>query len=158
MATMPKRNKSKDNPYTLGFDEDRNIYTVEFVDNKKVIHKVEITEKVYQAFDKFELEDISQIHKFRKHIEHSEVYEETLEHRMIEKPITIEEEVEEKILIEDIRNVINSLPDIQKRRLKKYYFEDRTLEEIAAEENCTKVAVKYSIDIALEKISQKFKN
>lgn len=158
MATMPKRNKSKDNPYTLGFDEDRNIYTVEFVDNKKVIHKVEITEKVYQAFDKFELEDISQIHKFRKHIEHSEVYEETLEHRMIEKPITIEEEVEEKILIEDIRNVINSLPDIQKRRLKKYYFEDKTLEEIAAEENCTKVAVKYSIDIALEKISQKFKN
>lgn len=158
MATMPKRNKSKDNPYTLGFDEDRNIYTVEFVDNKKVIHKVEITEKVYQAFDKFELEDISQIHKFRKHIEHSEVYEETLEHRMIEKPITIEEEVEEKILIEDIRNVINSLPDIQKRRLKKYYFEDRTLEEIAAEENCTKVAVKYSMDIALEKISQKFKN
>lgn len=158
MATMPKRNKSKDNPYTLGFDEDKNIYTVEFVDNKKVIHKVEITEKVYQAFDKFELEDISQIHKFRKHIEHSEVYEETLEHRMIEKPITIEEEVEEKILIEDIRNVINSLPDIQKRRLKKYYFEDRTLEEIAAEENCTKVAVKYSIDIALEKISQKFKN
>lgn len=158
MATMPKRNKSKDNPYTLGFDEDKNIYTVEFVDNKKVIHKVEITEKVYQAFDKFELEDISQIHKFRKHIEHSEVYEETLEHRMIEKPITIEEEVEEKILIEDIRNVINSLPDIQKRRLKKYYFEDRTLEEIAAEEKCTKVAVKYSIDIALEKISQKFKN
>lgn len=158
MATMPKRNKSKDNPYTLGFDEDKNIYTVEFVDNKKVIHKVEITEKVYQAFDKFELEDISQIHKFRKHIEHSEVYEETLEHRMIEKPITIEEEVEEKILIEDIRNVINSLPDIQKRRLKKYYFEDKTLEEIAAEENCTKVAVKYSIDIALEKISQKFKN
>lgn len=158
MATMPKRNKSKDNPYTLGFDEDKNIYTVEFVDNKKIIHKVEITEKVYQAFDKFELEDISQIHKFRKHIEHSEVYEETLEHRMIEKPITIEEEIEEKLLIEDVRNIINSLPDIQKRRLKKYYFEDRTLEEIAAEENCTKVAVKYSIDIALEKISQKFKN
>lgn len=158
MAIMPKRNKSKDNPYTLGFDEDKNIYTVEFVDNKKAIHKVEITEKVYKTFDKFELEDISQIHKFRKHIEHSEVYEETLEHRMIEKPITIEDEVEEKILIEDVRNVINSLPDIQKRRLKKYYFEDKTLEEIAAEENCTKVAVKYSIDIALEKISQKFKN
>lgn len=33
-----------------------------------------------------------------------------------------------------------------------------TLEEIANEENCTKVAVKYSIDIALEKISKKFKN
>lgn len=158
MAKMPKRNKSKDNPYTLDFDEEKNIYTVEFVDNKKVIHKVEITDKVYQAFDRFELEDISQIHKFRKHIEHSEIYEETLEHRMLDKPVTIEDEVEEKILIENIKEIIDSLPDIQKRRLKKYYFEDKTFEEIAAEESCSKVAVKYSIDIALQKISQNLKN
>lgn len=157
MADMPIRNKSKDNPYTLGFDEDKNIYTVEFIDNKKVLHKVEISKKVYEAFDSFELEDISQIHKYRKHIEHSEIYEETLEHRMINKPITIEDEVEEKILIEDIKTIIDSLPDIQKRRLKKYYFEDKTFEEIALEENCSKVAVKYSIDIALEKISKKLK-
>ena len=26
MAKMPIRNKSKDNPYTLGFDEEKNIY------------------------------------------------------------------------------------------------------------------------------------
>lgn len=157
MADMPIRNKSKDNPYTLGFDEDKNVYTVEFMDNMKVIHKVEISEKVYQAFDSFELEDISQIHKYRKHIEHSELLEETLEHRMLNKPITVEDEVEEKILIEDIKTIIDSLPDIQKRRLKKYYFEDKTFEEIALEENCSKVAVKYSIDIALEKISKKLK-
>ena len=157
MAKMPIRNKSNDNPYTLGFDEDKNVYTVEFMDNMKVIHKVEISEKVYQAFDSFELEDISQIHKYRKHIEHSELLEETLEHRMINKPITLEDEVEEKILIEDIKEIIDSLPDIQKRRLKKYYFEDKTFEEIAKEENCSKVAVKYSIDIALEKISKKLK-
>ncbi|MBR1936331.1 MAG: sigma-70 family RNA polymerase sigma factor [Bacilli bacterium] len=158
MAKMPIRNKSKDNPYTLGYDEDKQVYTVEFVDNMKVIHKVEISEKVYKAFDSFELEDISQIHKYRKHIEHNEIYEETLEHRMLEKPITIEEEVEEKIMLDDIKTIIDSLPDIQKRRLKKYYFEDKTFEEIALEEGCSKVAVKYSIDIALEKISQNFKN
>ena len=67
---MPKRNKSKDNPYTLGFDEEKQMYTVEFMDNKRIIHKVEISEEVYKAFDKFELEDISQIHKYRSHIEH----------------------------------------------------------------------------------------
>lgn len=32
-----------------------------------------------------------------------------------------------------------------------------TLEEIAREEKCSKVAIKYSIDIAIEKISKKFK-
>ena len=158
MAELPKRNKSKDNPYTLGFDEVKQTYTVEFVDNKKVIHKVEISDKVYEAFNKFELEDISQIHKYRKHIEYNEIFDNKLEERMLIKPISIEEKVESKILIEEIRTAINSLPDIQKRRLKKYYFEDMSLEQIANEENCSKVAVKYSIDIALQKISKKFKN
>ena len=37
------------------------------------------------------------------------------------------------------------------------FFENKTYEEIASEENCSKVAVKYSIDIALEKISKKIK-
>lgn len=31
---MPIRNKSKDNPYTLGFYEEKNIYTFEFKDKK----------------------------------------------------------------------------------------------------------------------------
>ncbi len=155
---MPKRNKSKDNPYTLGYDEDKKTYTVEFEDNKKILHKIEISEKVYEAFDSFELEDISQIHKYRSHIEHSEIYEETLYKRMLILPTSIEEKVEKKIIFDDIKEVINSLPEVQKRRLRKYYFDDMTLEEIANEENCTKVAVKYSIDIALEKISKKFKN
>ena len=48
MAKMPKKNNSKDNPYTLDFDEVKNTYTVEFVDNKKVIHKVEISERRIQ--------------------------------------------------------------------------------------------------------------
>ncbi len=55
MVNIPKRNKSKDNPYILGFNEIKNTYTVEFVDNLKVIHKIEISEVVYQALDKFEL-------------------------------------------------------------------------------------------------------
>ena len=158
MVILPKRNKSKDNPYTLGYDEEKQTYTVEFVDNKKVIHRVEISNKVYEAFNKFELEDVSQIHKYRKHIEHNEVYDETLSHRMLNKPTPLENEVEYHILLEEVKTVIDSLPDIQKRRLKKYYFEDMSLEQIANEENCSKVAVKYSIDIALQKISKKFKN
>ena len=116
-----QRNKSKDNPYTLGFDEEKNIYTVEFKDNKNILHKVEISEKVYKAFDKFELEDISQIHKVRSHIEHSEVFEETLNTRMLYKPISIEEEVENKVLLDDLKKAINHLTDVQKRRLKLDY-------------------------------------
>ncbi len=158
MEKHSKRNKSKDNPYTLSYNETTRSYVVEFKDNKNILQKVEISDEVYEAFDKFELEDISQIHKYRKHIEHNEVYEETLYHRAINDSVSIEDEIEEKIMVEELKNIINLLPEIQKRRLKKYYFEDMTLEQIAKEEKCTKVAVKYTIDIALQKISEKIKN
>lgn len=158
MDKHSKRNKSKDNPYKLSYNETLSSYVVEFKDSRNIICKVEISDEVYEAFDKFELEDISQIHKYRKHIEHNEVYEETLYHRAINNSVSIEEEIEEKIMVEELKNFINSLPEIQKRRLKKYYFEDMTLEQIAKEENCTKRAVKFTIDIAIEKISKKIKN
>lgn len=158
MAKMPIRNKSKDNPYTLGFDEEKQIYTVEFVDNKRVLHKVEISEKVYQAFDKFELEDISQIHKFRSHIEHSEIYEDTLNKRIMDKPITLEEEVEDRLLMEELKKAINQLSDVQKRRIKLYYFEDMTIEEIADLEGATHQAISKSIRKAVEEIKKITKN
>ena len=63
------RNKDKYNPYTLDIDEKTNTYIVEFKDTKNIIHRVEVSEKVYEAFDRFELEDISQIHKIKKYIE-----------------------------------------------------------------------------------------
>lgn len=53
------RNKDKYNPYTLDIDEKTNTYIVEFKDTKNIIHRVEVSEKVYEAFDRFELEDIS---------------------------------------------------------------------------------------------------
>ncbi len=151
------RNKDKYNPYTLDIDEKTNTYIVEFKDVKNIIHRVEVSEKVYEAFDRFELEDISQIHKIKKHIERNEVYEETLFHKSINTSISVEDEVESKLLNEDLKNAINDLNDVQKRRIQKYFFENKTYEEIANEENCSKVAVKYSIDIALEKISKKIK-
>ena len=157
MVYKPKRRKSKDNPYTLDFNELEEIYIVSFKDNKNVIHKVTVSDKVFNVFDRFELEDISQMHEYERHIEHSEVYEETLNKRILNKPISLEEEVEKKILNEKLREVISTLPEIQKKRLIKYYFENKTYEEIAKEENCTKRAVKFSVDIALEKIAKKFK-
>lgn len=157
MAKLPIRNKSKDNPYTLGYDEKKNVYTVEFVDNLKVIHNVEISIEVYNAFDMFELEDVSQIHKYQRHIEHSEVYEDTLNSRIIERKLGIEEIVEKRILNEELKQAIQELPETQRNRLRKYYFDNKTYEEIAREEKCTKRAVKFSVDIAIDKISKKLK-
>ena len=158
MAESPKRRKCKDNPYTLNYIEEKNIYTITFKDVKGHLNKVEVSEEVYRVFDKFELQDIKELNEYDRHIEHSEIFENNLESRALNKQIPTDGIVENKINNEKLREAIQELPKIQRERLKKYYFENKTFEEIAEEENCTKMAVKFSVDIAIEKISKKFKN
>lgn len=157
MGERPKRRKYKDNPYTLNYCEERNIYIVIFKDVKGHLQKVEVSREVYQAFDRFELDDIKELNEYDRHIEHSEVFENNLTERAMDKPMLVDEVVENQIINEELKEAIQNLPEIQRNRLKKYYFDDMSYEEIAREEHCTKRAVKFSVDIALEKISKKFK-
>lgn len=53
---------------------------------------------------------------------------------------------------ENLHMAVNKLPEVQKRRLKKYYFEEKTFEEIALEEGCTYQCVQRSVYRAVEKI------
>ena len=155
MVKIPVRNRSKDNPYFLGFDENKKTYTVEFIDNRKVIHKVEISDEIYKALDKFELEDVSQIHKFQRHIEHSELYDETLNNRTLNSIPGVEEIVEQKMMSEDLKNAISTLSSTQKRRIKMYYFDELTQKEIAEREGTSIRAVQYTLNSAISQL-QKF--
>lgn len=156
LVKIPLRNKSKDNPYILGFDENKEKYTVEFFDNKQIIHKVEISNEIYEAFNRFELDDVSQIHKYQRHIEHSEIYEETLNERAIHKAISVEEIVSNNMLMEDLKEAIDSLSDIQKRRIKMYYFEELTQKEIAEKEGTSIRAVQYTLNSAITQLQKYF--
>lgn len=163
MANRPKRRISKDNPYRINYYENKNLYTVTFVDSRKELQEVEITIDLYNALNDFELRDLSQMNKDDLHrdcriIDNSDESEITIyNHSLIEHKF-VEKIVEKKIDNERLKVLINELPLIQKNRIRKYYFEDKTLEEIAEEEQCSKVAVKYSIDNAIKNISKKFKN
>lgn len=123
MDKLSNRKKDKYNPYTLISNEDKNIYVVVFKDNRNKIHNIEVSKDVYNAFDKFELNDISQMHKYERHIEHSEVYEETMFSRSINKQTSLEEKIERKILYENKRIDMNKLTETQRRRIKLYFFE-----------------------------------
>lgn len=158
MSNMPKRRKSKDNPYSLNYNEENNTYKVSFKDGINIFHEIEVSEKIYEAFDKFELDDISQMHKYERHIEHSEIYENTLNNRAVDKPVSLEQEVENKIMVDELKNAINLLSEVQKRRLKMYYFEDMTLKQIADIEGCSPKNVFKSIEQAKENIKKNLKN
>ena len=98
------------------------------------------------------------MNEYDRHIEHSELSEITLNNRAINKNDNLEESIIGLLEYEKLKKLINELSDIQRNRIKKYFFENKTYEEIAKEEKCSKVAIKYSIDNAIEKISKKFQN
>lgn len=153
----PKRRKSKDNPYTLKYNQNINAYSVTFINSYGKLCNINIDISLYNAFNSFELDDLSELNEFDRHIEHTNIMDndEVLYRKTLYKSELTDDLAEKNILKSEIAHAINQLPDIQKCRLKKYYFDNKTYEEIAREENCTKRAVKFSVDIALQKISKK---
>ncbi len=153
----PKRRKDKYNPYTIGTTEDgRHWLTVS--DGQGNRHHFEISAAVFALFDSFELDDLSYLNEVDRHYEQSELTEASLYDRAVYRPATVEESALQSMEYAQLHRAISGLPEIQKRRLILYYFQGLTYEQIAEMEGCTKRAVKFSVDIAVEKLKKFFKN
>ena len=153
----PKRRKDKYNPYTIGTTEDgRHWLTLS--DGQGNRHHFEISAAVFALFDSFELDDLSYLNEVDRHYEQSELTEASLYDRAVNRPATVEESALQSMEYAQLHRAISVLPEIQKRRLILYYFQGLTFEQIAGMEGCTKRAVKFSVDIAVEKLKKFFKN
>lgn len=146
----PKRRRDKYNPYHIC--ELEGHYYMSFQDGQGMLHEFEISEQLYRAFDSFELEDLSYLNVWDRHLEQSEVYEETLNRRAVKMPPDVEETVMDKLLTEQLYQAIRELPKKQKRRLVMHYFEEMTFQEIAGKEGCSARAVEYSVHNAVQKL------
>ena len=157
MGNRPKRRKSKDNPYTLIYNEIKNTYSVMFKDGENNTHLVEIKKEIFDAMDRFELDDLSEMNEYDNHIEHSEVKEITLNKRMLYKQNEIDDIIQAKFESRELKRAISCLSDVQKRRIKLYYFEDKTIEEIAKLERTSHQAVSETIRAGIKNIRKMLK-
>lgn len=146
----PKRRKDKNNPYTLSVVSGR--FYLSFRDGMGVLHEMEIDGDLYGLLNAFELEDLSYLKEWDRHIEQSELSEETLEQRMRRTPCSVEETVYRAIQYEQLHQAIDHLPKTQRRRVILYYFYDFTYEKIAEIEGCSVHSVFVAIERAKEKI------
>lgn len=149
----PNRKKDKFNPYTLSISD--NEYFVSFTDGQGKKHKVKLNSDQYALFNRFELEDISQLNYISRYLEHSEMTEEMLNQRSKSMTEELEDQLFQKNMYEQIYIAVSKLPPIQRRRVMLYYFEGYTYEQIAKIEGCTKRAVKFSVDIAIKQLRKK---
>ena len=148
----PKRRKDKYNPYTIY--EKNGYYFVSFEDGQGVSHILEIGKTLYETFDSFELDDLVYLNVLDRHIEQSEVWESTLNARAVQKPESTEDIVFRRIQIQELHRAIAELPEVQRRRIVLYYFEEMTYEQIARKEHCSFQAVAKSIVAAEKRIKK----
>lgn len=148
----PNRKKDKLNPYTLYIAN--GIHYISFTDGQGVFHRQEINEELYAAFNSFELEDISHMNIVSRHIEHSELTEETLNNRAATPPESVEEYVNRRIMYKELHKAIAQLPQPQRRRIVLYYFGGYTYEQIALMEGCKHPAIMKSIAAAKKNIKK----
>lgn len=157
--SRPKRRKRKDNPYTLYIvsrDSEEPLYCLSFTDQCGMLHRMEIAKEIYDTFDRFELDDLSEMNEADNHYESSELTEESLNARLANPPASLEDSVFSQMQHERLHSAVNELPEIQKRRVTLYYFSGYTFEQIAKLEHCTKSAVKKSVDAAIENLKKYF--
>lgn len=150
----PKRKRDKYNPYRI-YEKDGRAF-ISFADGQAVNHKFEISKELYEAFNTFELEDIKYLNVLSRHIEHSEVWEDTLNMRALKQPESVEEIVLKKLQNEQLHRAISKLPQKQKSRLILHYFCQLTYVEIAERESCSVRAVEYSVHGAIENLKKFF--
>ena len=150
MDKRPKRRNDKYNPYILETLD--NKFYVSFTDSNKIKQRVEVSKEVYDCFDEYELIDISAMNEYDRHIEHSELCESTLEKRILNRGISMYDDVEKKYISKEVRQAINTLPAAQRQRLIKYYYQSKNYKKIAEEEGCEYQCVQRSIYKAREKM------
>lgn len=150
----PKRRKSKDNPYTLISNNNRYFVIFSDVNNKKNI--IEVSEKIFYTFDKFELEDKKELNEYDRHIEHSKIYEESLLKRTSLLDSSVEDKVVEKHTYNGLINAIKTLPPAIKRRMILFYFDELSTSEIAIIDNCSDRMVRKSLERGRELIKDYF--
>lgn len=157
MYQRPKRRRYKDNPYYLEYGHDNNFYVI-FKDSNNILRKLEISEEIFNVLDQFELDDLKELNEFDRHIEHNEVFENTLMFKAKNISISIETEIEHRVEVEELYQAIEKLSLTQKRRIEKYYFEEKKEHEIAKEEDTTQQAINKSLNSARQKLKEILKN
>ena len=151
----PKRRRDEESPYeiyTAGINTPYPHFYLFFKDGSGMKRWMEIDKPLFNAFNEFELDDLSFFNEVDRHYEKSDVTEATLNKRAAKPQESVEEAVSQRMEVDKLHQAIAKLPEKQRRRLVLYYFGEFTYEQIAEMEGCTISPVKRSIEKAIENL------
>ena len=107
MDKHPIRRKFIDNPYTLSSSKNDDLYIISFIDSNGIVQNVKVDKEVYDLFDENEKYENARFKEYNDHILSVQYNDE-----IISKATSIEDEILNNLIVDDIRKVISSLPTI----------------------------------------------
>ena len=136
------------NLYTLRTEIAEGIthYYVSFKDGQAILRETEVSRPVYLEFLRFVKLERNLRRWDERHLEQSELIDETLYARAANTPKRVDETVFDSLRDERLRQAVAELPETQRLRFVLYHEFGLTYEQIAEMEGCTKMPVKRSID------------
>jgi RNA polymerase sigma-70 factor (ECF subfamily) len=142
------------NPYTLRTKITNGItrYFVSFTDGSDIRRETEVSRPVYNEFLRFVKTERNLRRWDERHIEQSDLTDETLNRRALNPPKSVEETIFDSQRDEHLRRAVAELTEIQRRRFVLYHEFGLTYEQIAKMEGCSAVAVCHTIKRAEQKI------
>ena len=148
------------NPYILRTEEVQGAqcYYVSFEDGQGTLCETEVSEAVYFEFLQFSRHRRNLRRWDERHREQSELTDEALYRRAACTPKILEDATLDKLRDEGLREAVAQLSELQRRRFVLYHEFGFTYAQIAEREGCTKRAVKFSVDLAEERVREKLKN
>ena len=148
------------NPYTLRTEIVEGIthYYVSFWDGQAIPRETEVSRPVYLEFCRFVKQERNLRRSDERHIEQSDLTDETLYNRALRPPERVEETVFDSLRNERLRQSIAELPEIQRRRFVLHHEFGFTYEQIAEMEGCKKQSACDSVMLAEKRIREKLKN
>ncbi len=142
----PKRRDIEENPYELssGTDEHgQKHYFAEFIDGSGCTQCAELSAQIFAAMDAFELEDLSQDNKADRHLDGRYLNEEQLC-----SPDDTEAAAIYNVQVSAMHYAMDKLTEVQRRRVRMYFYQHMTYQQIAEKEGCTITPVRQSIEAA----------
>ena len=153
---MQQKKREQDKPFAKidGYElfVRNGAYYVRFSDSNHVIQEAKVTKNQFAAFLKSVAQAKKEKNEQDRHIEQSELTEATLQRRMTNKPLSLDERLIADIENERLRQAIKKLPELSQKRIYLYFYEQMTLEQIARIEGIEIYPVWISIQIALKKL------
>lgn len=144
--------------YTLEYVESEDKYYISFLDSAKKNCRIEIEKDIFDAYMNSRKAYTKIKNETTRFLEHFDLSDESIYRRAFYKAESAEDVFIKNREQNKINRAMNSLTDIQQRRIEMHFINDITIRDIAKLENVQKSQIQKSLKLGAKKFKKFFEN